>query len=390
MEYCGGGELFDFIISRKRVEEPLAKRLFKQIVLAVGYIHSQNVVHRDLKPENMLLTETCSVKLIDFGLCNSNADKPLHNRCGSSCYIAPEALTKQEYMGIPADIWALGVILYSLVDGTLPWNYQDPKEMYQQITTGSFPIPNGISTQCIDLLKGILNPDVGKRLTIEEILMHPWLFAVGNVFPLPKTISPQLTEPRLNISVGGFSASNIRSDFNFNLPNPSPSLGTICENEQSTSPLNIMNINTMNNPNPPHVRNEMLSRRGKNQEVCTIRKNPIHPRSISLDAATMTEKSENDNQASTHHGSIMSQTISSRDPTIIAKYFEDTLQQYGIKYIKINPLLFQLTGSNLQLTAEVCRLYGFRNVYIISFKRLQGDSWGYTQFVSKFLNVFKI
>ena len=70
LEYCGGGELFDFIISRQRVEEPLAKRFFKQIVLAVGYCHSQNVIHRDLKPENILLTENNTVKLIDFGLCS--------------------------------------------------------------------------------------------------------------------------------------------------------------------------------------------------------------------------------------------------------------------------------------------------------------------------------
>ncbi|OHS92893.1 hypothetical protein TRFO_40797 [Tritrichomonas foetus] len=491
LEYCGGGELFDFIIARTRVEEPLAKRFFKQIVLAVGYCHSQNVIHRDLKPENLLLTENNTVKLIDFGLCNTHADQPLHDRCGSACYIAPEALTTSEYFGIPADIWALGVILYALVDGSLPWNYQDPNQMFQQITTGSFPMPAGISLQCQDMLKGILNPDVSQRFSIDAILMHPWLFGVGNVFPLPKPSQPPGTgEPHLNLSLGGFSASDVRPEFllcnaiHQNAPNQTPtmSIQTIFEgnsiqqnqnqnlnqqqydnnansnpdsinnnssnnlslnnnlnmnvpfannsnningnningnninnnvnsgaNEQfspiSNSCLNLNNFgfnyinnfssisniinNTNNNNNFGNNLNNLGGLNNGNSAIRSARSKPVQPRSISLDAATMTETGYDDDQANTHHGPIMSQTISHRDPAAVAQQFESVLMEQGISYRRLSPLMFQLFGPDLQLTAEVCRLYGFRNVYVVAFKRIQGESWGYTQFVSQILGVFK-
>ena len=243
-EYCNGGELFDFIISRNRIEEPLAKRIFKQIVLTIAYMHQKGIVHRDLKPENILLTETRSIKIIDFGLSSDHADQPLHDRCGSSCYISPESLTQAEYYGIPADIWALGVILYTLVDGSLPWNYQDSNRMFQQITTGDFPMPKTISVQCQDLIKNILNPDPKLRFSTDQILMHAWLFGVGNVFPLPKE-EDKMSGERLGLNIGGFSTGDVSS---LRLPlqptmqkpivAPTSSLATIYENP-AASPISL-------------------------------------------------------------------------------------------------------------------------------------------------------
>ena len=457
LEYCGGGELFDFIISRQRVEEPLAKRFFKQIVLAVGYCHSQNVIHRDLKPENLLLTENNTVKLIDFGLCSTHADQPLHDRCGSSCYIAPEALTSTSYYGILADVWSLGVILYALVDGSLPWNYQDPNQMYQQITTGSFPMPKNISFECQDMIRGILNPDVSHRFTIDTILVHPWLFGVGNVFPLPKqTGNLSKLEPHLTLNLGGFSAQDIRPEFEFPMspqPNiPDMPLQTIPEDNSFPVPnqdigLNMnmglglnMNMNFSQSPGlmmfgqnqPPRIQPPQQPRPVPQMQLTKLnlngmnlgfgnlnmnnfgglnngfgnfgrlnmrtarssRSKPIQPRSISLDASTMTESGNSNNDtdgenASTHHGPIMSQTISHNDPSVVAHQLEQTLTQLGINFQRIEPLMFHLHGPNLQVTAEVCRLFGFRNVYVVAFKRIQGDSWEYTQFVSSILDVFK-
>jgi maternal embryonic leucine zipper kinase len=85
----------------------------------------------------------------------------------------------------------------------------------------------------------------------------------------------------------------------------------------------------------------------------------------------------------------MSQTISHRDPTVIASAFEASLARGGVTYRKTSELTFQLSASDLQVAAEVCRLYGFRNVYIISFKRIRGESWTYAQFVQSVLNAFK-
>jgi len=353
LEYCGGGELFDFIIARKRVEEPLAKRLFKQIALTVQYFHSMNIIHRDLKPENILLTESNSLKIIDFGLCSATADAACTDRCGSSFYIAPEALITSSYFGIPADIWALGVIMYALVDGSLPWNYQDSNRMYEQITTGDFPMPKGISVQCQDLLKRILNPDPIKRINIEGILTHPWLFGTGNVFPVQKPVE-QSNENRLTLSSGGFSAGDVQMQLG--MSSNKPSLETIYEDSVP-----------MPQPIPE-----------------TTRKKRVQPRSISLNSASMTEHV--DDGTNVHHGVIFSKTISHRDPETVATSFEDVLLSQGVSFTRMGPLLFNLVSGDVQVTAEVCKLYGFRNVYILSFSRLHGDSWSYTQFVSSLLN----
>lgn len=378
LEYCGGGELFDFIINRTRVEEPLAKVFFKQIVETIGYVHSQGVVHRDLKPENLLLTETNQIKLIDFGLCSTVVDKPLTSKCGSAIYMSPEIINGKPYMGIPADIWALGVILYALVDGSLPWFYQDEKKMASQITTGTFPMPKSLSAECKSLLKAILNPNTKKRITIPEILSHPWLNGIGNVF---KTAKPKKLvskkeekEKRIGLQFGGFSSADFRINPTPQVQEPPSPLETIYEAEPQP-PINM---------NPK--RNDRKARGG------TAKEKKIAPRSVSLDETTMDENDDTKNEdgTSTHRGAIFSSTVSCKDPLTVALQFEETLISQKITYTHSEDLLFRLTSQDLTITAEVCRLYGFRNVYLISFKRIHGDSWAYTQFVTQILNTMKL
>jgi serine/threonine protein kinase len=362
-EYCGGGELFDFITARSRVEEPLARRLFKQIVLSVGYLHSQNIVHRDLKPENLLLTETCSIKIIDFGLANFHADQLLQDRCGSPCYIAPEALKTVPYSGFPADVWSLGVILYALVDGSLPWNYQNQERMVEQILTGDFPMPVALSAQCQDLLRGILEPNPAGRLTIDGILTHPWLFGLGEVFLPPKMATKQ-PERHVSLALGGFSASDLRPRLDFSAKPPPPtSLETIFEDRPSRV--------AVGRPRSP------------------ARPKKAQPRAISLNASGALGNVAEGDDTNTHHGPIMSQTISHRDPHVIANAFEAALVGLGVGFRKQDDLMFYLNGPEIQATAEVCKLSGFRNVYIISFKRIQGESWEYARFVQSILTAFK-
>lgn len=368
LEYCGGGELFDFIISRTRVEEPLARRFFKQICLTVSYIHSQGIVHRDLKPENLLLGQQNVIKLIDFGLCSTQRDIPLTNRCGSACYISPEALVQSSYYGAPADVWALGVILYALVDGSLPWNYQNSEQMFGQITRGEFPMPTMISPACQDLLRAILNPNPVTRITIDGILTHPWLAGLGNVFPMPRMVEKKVEEPRLNLSLGGFSLTDFRP--NFTLGEAQPNLETIYE-DPGQSPMRMM-------PVPP-----------VEHQVPRIPQKKVEIRSISLDAGPMDDGHGGDGDASEHRGVIISQTVTHRDPDAMARKFEGTLMLLGVKYRRVSQLEFQLIDGELQITAEVCRLAGFRNVYVITFRRIKGDSWAYTQYVTRVLNEMK-
>lgn len=123
-EYVGGGELFSYIVQKGRLEEAEASRLFAQMVAAVDSCHRQLVIHRDLKPENVLLDSNGDIKVIDFGLGTilSYADEVLTVACGSPHYAAPEMLLGGGYLGQRADMWSLGVCLYAMVCGCLPFD----------------------------------------------------------------------------------------------------------------------------------------------------------------------------------------------------------------------------------------------------------------------------
>ncbi|NXF84681.1 MELK kinase, partial [Eubucco bourcierii] len=120
LEYCPGGELFDYIISKDRLSEQETRTFFRQIVSAVAYVHNQGYAHRDLKPENLLIDVDHNLKLIDFGLCakpKGGLDYRLNTCCGSPAYAAPELIQGKAYIGSEADIWSMGVLLYTLLCG---------------------------------------------------------------------------------------------------------------------------------------------------------------------------------------------------------------------------------------------------------------------------------
>lgn len=130
MEYAEGGELFNYIVKRKRLNEKEAAFFFCQIVDSLEILHRSNICHRyihfelkrDLKPENLLLDENKIVKIIDFGLSNCYEDNQLlKTPCGSPCYAAPEMLQGKRYSGLSVDIWSTGIILYAMVNGFLPF-----------------------------------------------------------------------------------------------------------------------------------------------------------------------------------------------------------------------------------------------------------------------------
>jgi 5'-AMP-activated protein kinase catalytic alpha subunit len=122
MEYADGGELFDYIVKKKRLDEQEAIFFMQQIVAGVEYIHKNGIVHRDLKPENLLLDQNRMLKIVDFGL--SNQYKPgerLKTACGSPCYAAPEMIAGKKYECLNVDIWSCGIILYAMLCGYLPF-----------------------------------------------------------------------------------------------------------------------------------------------------------------------------------------------------------------------------------------------------------------------------
>ncbi|XP_069820473.1 maternal embryonic leucine zipper kinase isoform X1 [Dendropsophus ebraccatus] len=178
LEYCPGGELFDYIIAKDRLTEEEARVFFRQIVSAVAYIHSEGYAHRDLKPENLLIDEDQNLKLIDFGLCakpKGGMDYHLMTCCGSPAYAAPELIQGKAYIGSEADIWSMGVLMYALMCGYLPFDDDNVMVLYKKIMRGKYEIPKWLSPGSVLLLSQMLQVDPKKRISVKHLLKHPWL-----------------------------------------------------------------------------------------------------------------------------------------------------------------------------------------------------------------------
>ncbi|XP_042311689.1 maternal embryonic leucine zipper kinase [Sceloporus undulatus] len=178
LEYCPGGELFDYIIAKDRLPEDEARIFFRQIVAAIAYVHCQGYAHRDLKPENLLIDAEHNLKLIDFGLCakpRGGLDYHLSTCCGSPAYAAPELIQGKAYIGSEADIWSMGVLLYALLCGFLPFDDDNVMALYKKIVRGKYEIPKWLSPGSVLLLNQMLQVDPKKRIMVKHLLNHPWL-----------------------------------------------------------------------------------------------------------------------------------------------------------------------------------------------------------------------
>lgn len=176
MECAGGGELFDYLVTHGRMREKEARDKFRQIVSAVQYCHSKRVIHRDLKAENLLLDKELNIKIADFGFSNLyTPGKVLDTFCGSPPYAAPELFQGIVYEGPEVDIWSLGVILYTLVAGSLPFDGANLKELRERVIRGKYRVPFYMSSDCEHFLALFLVQDPARRATIDTIMAHPWM-----------------------------------------------------------------------------------------------------------------------------------------------------------------------------------------------------------------------
>ena len=234
MEYCNGGELFNYIVEKEKLEENEASMFFYQLINALEYIHSLGIAHRDLKPENLLLIDNKIIKIIDFGLSNYfNGEKNLETPCGSPSYASPEIIKGEAYNGFSIDIWASGIIMFAMLCGYLPFDDDEEEEddeegeeksheknksednnehnsseesnesddneiLFQRILEGKLDFPDYLSKDAIDLMKKILVVDPKQRIEIKDIKKHKfYLLGQKNFLLNQKNISKHIKPSKI-------------------------------------------------------------------------------------------------------------------------------------------------------------------------------------------------
>ncbi|XP_028305727.1 serine/threonine-protein kinase BRSK2 isoform X4 [Gouania willdenowi] len=175
LEHVSGGELFDYLVKKGRLTPKEARKFFRQIMSALDFCHSHSICHRDLKPENLLLDEKNNIRIADFGMASLQVgDSLLETSCGSPHYACPEVIRGEKYDGRKADVWSCGVILFALLVGALPFDDDNLRNLLEKVKLGVFHMPHFIPPDCQNLLRGMIEVDASKRLTLEQIQKHTW------------------------------------------------------------------------------------------------------------------------------------------------------------------------------------------------------------------------
>jgi len=175
--YHTGDELYNYLTNNGPIEPSKVQKIFTQLVGAVSYVHSKSCVHRDLKLENILLDKHGDVKLCDFGFTREYEGKSsyLQTWCGTVCYSAPEMLKGEKYAGEKVDVWSLGIILYALLCGELPFDEDDETVTKMKILKEEPKFPDSMPGSAKDLIQALLSKRSLLRPSLAEILAHPWL-----------------------------------------------------------------------------------------------------------------------------------------------------------------------------------------------------------------------
>ncbi|KAM3557340.1 hypothetical protein ARSEF4850_005108 [Beauveria asiatica] len=199
LEYCSGDELYNYLLDHGPLAIDKVQKIFAQLVGAVSYVHLQSCVHRDLKLENILFDRHENVKLVDFGFTREYEGRVNHLQtfCGTICYSAPEMLKGEKYAGEKVDVWSLGIILYSLLCGELPFDDDDDNVTRSRILGQEPKYPDHLSPDAVALIKSLLSKRPILRPSLPEILAHPFLAdhapaqqAILEIMPQPPFTSP--------------------------------------------------------------------------------------------------------------------------------------------------------------------------------------------------------
>ena len=177
-EYASNGDLLKLIKNTNKVPEHDAKYMFFQIAMGLRYIHQQGIIHRDIKPDNILIDESNRCKICDFGVSRHiDPKEKINEQCGTPAYLAPEIIKDEGYKGFGVDIWSLGVLLYCLLTGHMPFKASTIEELHNKILEGKVDFPENykLSPGAVDLISKMLVLDPNERITIEGVVKHEWV-----------------------------------------------------------------------------------------------------------------------------------------------------------------------------------------------------------------------
>lgn len=215
MEFASGGELYDYINDKQGLYEEEARKFFRQIVSAVHYLHMNGIVHRDLKLENIVMDRKGNAMIADFGLANIfSKNNLLSTYCGSPLYASPEIVNGLPYTGPEVDCWSLGVLLFTLVYGAMPFDGSDFRKLRNQITAGNYYEPDHPS-DAAGLIRHLLTPNPSKRATIHDICDHWWTNLGYDCTPVDDTIPGKpvnYAALEKSLSKSSYSSSDSDSD----------------------------------------------------------------------------------------------------------------------------------------------------------------------------------
>ena len=235
MELVEGGELFDYIVKRRTISRSETRRIFREIIAGVDYMHAHGVAHRDLKPENIMLDHQKHVKIVDMGMSAVMRDgELLATSCGSPHYASPQVVSGEKYDGREADIWSCGVILFALMTSNLPFDDDNIRVLLQKVRRGVFKMPSFLADDVRDLISRMIVVDPHKRITMAGIKAHPWFTGAnspeGPLPPVPdspmqldaRPLSPNELDPDVMLTLECLRIGS-RQDLERELAAPKPS-----------------------------------------------------------------------------------------------------------------------------------------------------------------------